>query len=583
METIVENTLPQPIIDYIESLNPDTLGLDAAGTLEFYLAYGSEEEVDGRLEQLNSELALSTEDYISDLEISLDQLACNQWPGYVKSYHSKHKELLRWLAVSQRYLPGAEDEVMAELVDYTTESFDPRRLEMIAGLAVTDPASDETTKSLGRMHKMAQELSHTTLCDLYAYTTNIQTLERLLYSDFMQAFGDEFDRLTLQAHILELGGDQRSLAHANLVTEAAKLVTLADWHVVSARLEWIAQRDPMLAFQLTQDHPKILKGVQAFGHMILEHVDLEDPTNKMNSLIGLGDGADGVKGYCSFVGEHSREAGSFKPEHISNFKAIGKAIYRGYSFLYETLYAHLAINEAVALAEQHPESLSDQARTICVRRFAAEGYIEKAYELARSPISRPLDSIHNLLAIYDETGQEAAYFEANQRLLEASESKERFDFDDADAHELLARTFAAARRHGHLTRMEEAAAEMEPYYSHKESCIGDAALSRMVGIELDTGNIEMAEAYAVRLQSSRRVSYNEDNKNEIMYVLKAYMKAGDMTAAVRLAQTYFATTEPDRALPSAITLLNNEELKPMPFFLPRHRHLNPLASIKPVR
>lgn len=517
MSGISGEGLSPELTTYIDNLGTDEIpGMTEDALIAFRFAYGSIEQHDELEEVINEQLALHTEGYTEDLNIFLSASPDDGLPSFV--YYGRHgepqheesrQELNVWLKLAKEHLPGAENEAMAAIVTFIDDRFDADRFE--ASIAtVSDPLKRYEAEDA--MHYHAGELAYATTSQLCEFADNAEVIQQYIDSAFMQVFGSEEDLATLQHRALELQGTSASYTYVEVVTNAAKKVT----------------------------------GEQA---------------------------ASNITTYNEFMESHFREAGTVDAVHVDQLKALVKAGHIPNTWGYKVLYANMPVDEVAALVEQRPGSLRDTGvRAICVRRFATEGHLEKAYELARTEMiadSRQsvLEPIHNLLAIYEETGDESAYIEAIQRFQAAQSNEMPMRPGDYNTHSYLARVFAAASKQGHAARTQQALAAMEPFYSEKSYGIQDSSLRTILRVSLDQGNLPAAEDYAVRLKKIRDKRFAHDGQEStegLLHVVRAYMQAGDSQAATRVVQTYFATERPVYALKTAITLLHGEKPEYMP-------------------
>src|SRR4051812_2919310 len=118
-------TLPPTLVAYFDRIDPDIAqNLGEAGAVNFRFAHGSAEQEDALLEIIDSELSSASGAYIADLEIFLSTSPDNGLPSFAEKPHNDTPpphawsggELNSWLHVAKKYLPGAEGEVMTEVV-----------------------------------------------------------------------------------------------------------------------------------------------------------------------------------------------------------------------------------------------------------------------------------------------------------------------------------------------------------------------------------------------------------------------------------------------------------------------------------
>lgn len=588
--------LPPTLVAYFDTIDPNAAqSFGEANVVGFRCANGSFEQEDALQEIIDDELPRVTEKYISDMEIFVSASPDNGLPSFVeKSYGtfpqhvSSGSELESWLHVAKKYLPGAEGEVMAEVVASINHCFDPQQFE--AALAdVSAHVTFERASAPWKMRHHAQLLAGTTTRQLCSFATSEETVRRFADSSFLETFGSDFDRNALQRRILELRGEGSSVAYADLVVQAAKKLTADNWARDSRQLSWILRKQPEIAVQLIADQPKIADRVRTLSRIILQHMEPDEMTDDHHAVLATLE-AQSIANpdeYYQFVTDHFKKAGYFAPEHLAALKEIIE-MSPGKDWAYMVLCAQLPLEEVTTITTRHPESLDNtEVRAICVRRFAAEGQTEKAYELARNT-GRRADSrsslvgpLCNLLAIYDETGDEAACEEAEQRLETARNGEGFFFLYEADAHELHARTYVAAQRHGHTARATAAAEAMEAYYTHESAHVSDQSLRCRLRLELDAQRLDKAEQYAAKLHDLGSESSDEikrsDCYNGLLHVIDACMQAGATEQAVRIVQTYFATENPHYKLEIATALLKNETPAYMPSLYASH--LNAITQV----
>lgn len=586
-----ETALPPELVSYIDELDPQEIsGMAEPDIVDFCLTHGSGEQEDAHLEKIDEELRASSEAYVSDLEMFLSASPDYGVPSFVHSgynarpqHHASGWELEGWLKVAAKHLPGAESEAMDDIVACIIANFDPEQFELAAE-GVSTYNAYEVVEARNLLHKRAGELANTTARQLCSYEVNADTIQDFIDCSFMQTFGKDLDHTTLQARVLELNGEQASPDYADLLAKVEQNITATGQYgyAIADRIDWLLRRDPQAITRLIAEKPQIARMAYPVARELVQNTETEGIVEVRNAALAVveNQAKSDVATYAEFVKNSFDVTGTFDSTRIGTLKTLLEETGDAGPLVYQMLYVNLPIEEVAALTERHSASLADsETRAICVQRFAAEGCLDKAYELART--TQAIDSaksilhpINNLLAIYDETGDEAAFAEAQGRLHEAQRDKS-FIYP-TDLHKIAARTFKAARRHGHTVRAQEAEAAMEPYYSHAYSDVRDRSLGCRLRLALDDGDLPTAKDFAARLYASREQSndtFDKDRSTDaLLHVLQACVQAGDTESAVELVQAYFATDNPHYTLKYAVSILRKEPLAYMPPLYASHLH-----------
>jgi len=583
METLSEDTLHPDLVKYIDGL--ETLSLDTntlPDVVDFQLTYGSDTQEDKLLEMLDAGLNESyvayesgigqllsiSPDYgvppsvASSTDLSLDFI--RDMPGTL--------ELGKWLHVAQRYLPGAEDEVMRGIVDCVVDAFNSDDFELGIEVAATDKDSwlrgfplEILRKQLGIRARKLVSVTTEQLCD---YANDIETIQAFADSSFMRKFGTESQQAMLQLRIHTLSGGQLSPAQYNL---AASALVGTEKSKLSLHFNRILGSAPETVAGVVAEYLDVPRDARLLGATLLSVMGIQGKTKNYDAVVGVVESdayRSGLTDYVLFIERYLDETGSFRPEHIQKLKSLVEAAEstRPYSTYqaYNILYANLPLDEVLGLLEEYPSSIDYyKAAAVCVRRLAAEGQKEKAFDIARNvrSVHEVQDSVRNLLSIYDETGDESAYAEAEERLHATQDGEETFIPNEVQTYELLVRTFVAARKHGHIERAEQSWANMQPYHTHVDARVRHACLRQVLHMALDNDDLPTAEHFAGQLHISMAQRGGPYRQEELFaglfHVLHAYKKADDMEAATNLVQTYFTDGRPYSIFQTAVSILKD--------------------------
>ncbi len=610
-----ETMLDESLVAYVDSFDTQAIqGVTEADMIDFCSTYGPEEAEDRLLERLDAGLSSITEDYVTEVEkflsISPDYgmlsfaTRRNAFSYVPPPLHQSYgRELEGWLKVAKKHLPGAEDEAMDEIVACITDPdlFDPLNFERAVRELSPDlePGKESPEEKFARdaLEQCGQNLAKTTTEQLCDYATNPGTVQRFVDSSFMRAFGDEAQKTMLYLRILALKGeylrpDQYALAASTIDTDSPR--------DLARHLGRVFQYGPEIAARIVAEHPHKPLRLLSVGRTALELIQPEYRT-KTYSSVGTEiekQVSDNLRHYGQFIEWHFQETGTFEPEHIHRLKELVEAAEVAKPATFEAMdvldvvCANLPIGELNEFADAYPDLVrSFRAAPVCVRRFAANGQTERAFALARNADRiggywDVLEVAHKLLSIYDETGDESAYDEAEQ-LVEGIKDER---INGKEIHQVLVHIFAAARRHGHAERAEQARLGMEPYYASADSKTRNECLEQRVHVALDDGDLQDAEHFAALLYASNTyISGIGTTKGEhemyrsatLLYVLRAYMKVNDVTSATNLVKTYFATEKPYPVLRQAMAILKNEPCDPLPSLF--GKRINAIAKVMDPR
>ncbi len=564
--------LPGDLVAYVDSLEYHQLGsLSEPSFIDFRLSYGSLEEQDGLLERLDEDLGYATTAYISELEKFLATSPGQGLPSHVvkdaeipPEYEPYHKELEGWLDCAKQHLPGAEAEVMDQVVDSVVETFNAEQFEL-APIKCKAPYEGDyrIEERRNRLRGTATKLAASIAQDLYSYADDPATIRRFLASSFMNAYGSASDQLKLQRRLLDMVGEVPTdgFTRDQVTASIKQMAAGIPWGDSYSHFDWLIRQNPNAVVDVITQDPKQAAEIRRLGRRILAKIDPTLATQAQAATLATLErqAADGIGEYVECLRGSLSKTGRLTAGQIEQLQLlVTEANGRVDAFAHQALVVFLPIDEAVTHITRYPDLLTSSGMaTLCVRRLARDGRLDEAYDIARhshviDTMGKKIAPVHNLLVIYDETGDEAALREADELLADLWHNDSYFDIHEVAQHKLAARQYVATRRHGNPDRAAQALTDMEPFYNHKYWDVRKQCLAQRIRLCLDDNDLRGAEHYAVRHHTDP--DRGRHDEEVLLIVLDAYLQAGDTASAANLVRTYYATDVPGADLTWALEI-----------------------------
>jgi hypothetical protein len=582
--------LPADIVAFVDGLDADGVDrLPPSRTTWLRLCHGSSELEDGLLEFLDTQLTAATQTFIHSLEdlaaISPDTglptpalntgLALHyRWGSYESPFGTNSGELSGWLETARDHLPGAQDEALAAVIDAAAE-FDPEQFDLALGLAGEEiklwsggkfaRLSGESLKTYadrvaGLVRGDAIHMAEAVIGKVQWYATDVDLLRRTAALPLVRTYGKAEDLLRLQQQILErqsqLGPVQDTAEYNELVAQASTAF-MADRLGIKGigELAWAFRQDPGLIAVLAAQNPKEEAKLRKLGSETLLRLDAADRTPAHAAVIleleqkAVAD----LDEYADFLLELFKQGGSLSEQQVITLTGLVMASpdTRPNDWTCKVICALAPMDQVSHVLNERPRLLQcdTEIGAIAARRLAREGWLDEAKEIARRPLTNDsanalFNPIHNLLAVYEESGDESAWDEAEQRM--ATVRLTSHYTQPTSWFEAAARQFVAARKQGKLERAEVAATAMQAFYTHEFAHVREYSLGKSARIFLDSGELDKAEMMAALLYEhyqsdmlgKRDKSYRFD---ALLAVMEAYIQAGQSEAAADITRRYFLT------------------------------------------
>ncbi|HSX33794.1 MAG TPA: hypothetical protein VLF91_05670 [Candidatus Saccharimonadales bacterium] len=586
-------TLPNDLVQFVDALDPERMpDVPDFTVLDYQLTYGSYDQEDRFLEQLDAELEQSKEVYLCDLEAFLasspdNGLAVNDKDVGRGQSQLPHEysgtDLKGWLACAHKHLPGAENEVMTAIVAAIVDTYDHQAFEAVIHQTRFE-AGAPTYRSrllIERANSALIDLTQTVADQLRRYAADIEIVEEFASSSLMQAYGTDDALLDIERARARLTPRERTTAVApdayDKFVQHVGVVVVGNEHSFRGRdeLGWIVRQTPDALTDLMAQAPTLRARLRLgeLGAYALATLDASEASARHQMVLDSLEqqAARSMVSYTHFLQPLFKRDGTLSPKQLAR---LGELITQEPNhWAARMLCALTPVEQLPELLDRRDLVTGPQIAAICVRRLARGGDLERAYEIARrqlgpGPYEQRLNSIYNLLAIYEETGEEAAWKEAEERLLVAQ--TDQYPIHTLSRYELAARRFVGARQHGDLARADAALADMEVYHAHNERTdVRLESLAATTQLFLDSGELEQAENYAVRLYQERvaspRRGDREDSHVGLLHVMQGYMEAQLPKQAVRLMSTYFTSGRTvDYGFRKALALLTGDTAGALP-------------------
>lgn len=232
--------------------------------------------------------------------------------------------------------------------------------------------------------------------------------------------------------------------------------------------------------------------------------------------------------------------------------------------IYKILWLQLPDTHLLEFLNEYPNSIDpNSVKEIAVRRLAGIGCIDEAIKVASSKTSKPdlalqgIFPIINLLAIYEETGNESAWRQANKHARALVGNK--YNRIENLNHVIAVHRYKAATMQGNGRRIAAALNDMEQYV-HKNGDVDSRreGLLRMVRASAVVGDLDKAEEYALRVFNDELIE--SDGDKAILYVIRGHINNSQYEKAREFAKKcYFKGNRTNRYGLDAIRILYSDE------------------------
>lgn len=594
-----QEELPADIVAFIDSLDPAGIeGMSPSGVAKLRLRHGSTLMEDGPLELVDAQLAVAAEAFAYDMEnltvispdTGLPTAVLNdtaKWNTYSSPIVASSGQLSTWLECARDNLPETVDEVLEGIVDAAGE-FDPDQFELALGLAKED-FGHKGDNAASLLRGDARHLAAAIISKLRYYSMDIELLRRGASLPLVKRYSREEELSGLQLRILQL---ERQRDPGYRTTEYDEFATRVGTRFISDRLNiygstelsWLIQQDPSLAADLIAQNPAHAAKVRKLAGSVLLGLDEADRSPAHTTALAELEQqvVQDLAEYTDFLHALFKRSGELSDQQLTTLADLVLASpgTEPSGWACSILCALAPQEQLVRILNERPRLLQygSEIGAMSVRRLARAGLIDQAKAIAEQPLcidsaNARFNPIYNFLAIYEESGDEAAWDEAERR--GAAIGSERFYTYPTYWYKAVVRQFEAARKQGNMERAEAAAATLETFYSHDYHDVREYSLSSTVRLFLDSGELDKAELMAARLYqhyaNDALDRYRYHRFDALFSVMDAYTKAGQPEAATEIVRRYvLSEPQPDYHVSTAVDALKDGPDRWIPHMFASH-------------
>lgn len=553
--------VPQEAVAIVDSLVPGSVwGTSDSSVIKFRLEYGSPEKKDELNRFANEQLGELTQQFITEMSEFIRVGQPNAANGIMPAnYLDKPKEeierpaywktsadLSGWLRIAQAETPEVADAAVASILE-EIDNYDP-----IAFVTVIEAAS---SSKQGAVRHARWGLIEGLASKITSYTTDPALARQLLDSKLVAEHPSHPSVTNLLGHIVKQEGHTQP--NGEPTDSYLKLLDRLDASFAEDKyispsmvgvLWQVVERNPAQILVFTETYPQLAQQLREKTTEHLLGLDEEARTDAQRAVLATieSDIAGDIWEYSHLMRLYAKKDGTLSQERIDRLVGLLDANpdthpERRLSAPAKLVCEHTPQSELPGLLAEKPHLVVDEgAKSIAIRRLAAEGAVQQALDLVDAPTTT-IDShrkiiapIRNLLAIYEESGDEDAYARAKQRIKEHVTAKGAFVWSP-DLHEFAVREFVAARKYGHKEREADAAARMIEGHTQSNDYERMQNLKLTLQTYLDAGDMPHAEHYALRVFNDPSLQGDENTltkQSALLTVARKYNDAGQHVAAM---------------------------------------------------
>lgn len=569
-EVAPETPPTEKLINLLESLGPNSVyGTYDASVVRTYLKYGSEREL--LAEYAEEHLAESAAKLTAGM---LPYLRAGR-PGYgipdsiqADPSYSARPDYLDELGTTSSWLhclketdspkPGEFASTLATmaLTEFDADAYDALLQDIEAGHSLN------ARRMIGGIDNVGRSTAGIIASKLASYGSDPGLMRQYADSPYFKRFGNKRDELDLRVKVAQLEGCVTNNEHSDAYKAVIDLVTddLTGSGYPSSHtgLRLIAEQTPGVIMDLVKRSPKASPRVMSFVASLLYEKGKDGNTLSEAHATLLGDieakAGEDFSDFLKVMAEKAKAKGAISPREAKHLAALAKNASDNFAAYFNNnavragwLYPEnfdSVLKSARALASRYIDdtelhaaieadkqlAISADSKAIVIRRLAGLGDVQGALELVDGETTT-IDShavltepIMNLLAIYDESGDEQALALAEEKIA-ALREKKLFGSEVYAEQGFAAQKYMAALKHGNEALAQEALSTIASCNRDNAGWENERSLRDTMQMFLDLGDIDAAYTVALEYRDASGEFVNRNAESEVLDIMMTMVQA----------------------------------------------------------